>query len=241
MYENIQNHKKYIGQSTNIMRRKEEHLKWPSPYSKFDNELRKIGEQQFNFIILEQCSADQLDEREQYWINYYDSIKNGYNLTGGGQNYRGEANPAAKLTNQDVQQIIILLEEHQLNNNQIGKLFNVHYNTIDLINRCQTWTHLHNYKKNIRNENLIKDNISAPFLSGETNSNAKITEEQAKHVIHLLESDQRSLAAISRDENISLNILYDINRCKTWKYLHSYKKNIRREYREEGDAINEDK
>ena len=29
----------------------------------------------------------------------------------------------------------------------------------------------------------------------------------------------------------SLNILYDINRCRTWTYLHSYKKNIRSEYK----------
>ena len=51
----------------------------------------------------------------------------------------------------------------------------------------------------------------------------KITEEKAKYIITLLEKDPRSLAQISRDENVSLNILYDINRCRTWKYLHNYK------------------
>ena len=61
----------------------------------------------------------------------------------------------------------------------------------------------------------------------------KITEQQALYIIELLKKDKRSLAQISRDENISLNIIYDINRCKTWKYLHSYKNNIRNEYKKE--------
>lgn len=84
MYENKLNHKKYIGQSTNIERRKWEHLKWPSRYSRFDNELQVIGEKGFDFSILEECSVDQLDEREKYWIKYYNSQQEGYNLTGGG-------------------------------------------------------------------------------------------------------------------------------------------------------------
>lgn len=44
MYENKRNHKKYVGQSTNIERRKREHLCWPSPHSRFDMELKAIGE-----------------------------------------------------------------------------------------------------------------------------------------------------------------------------------------------------
>lgn len=36
MYENIVNHKKYIGQSANIERRRKEHINEPSKYSHFD-------------------------------------------------------------------------------------------------------------------------------------------------------------------------------------------------------------
>ena len=38
------------------------------------------------------------------------------------------------------------------------------------------------------------------------------------------------MAQLARDLSISINIIEDINRCKTWKYLHNYKKNIRKEY-----------
>ena len=241
MYENKLNHKKYIGQSTNIERRKREHLCWPSPYSRFDLELKVIGEQGFEFSILEECSAELLDEREKYWIEFYNSKEEGYNLTIGGQSYRGQENPQARLTDDEVRQIIILLEEHRLNNGEIAKLFSVCRNTIDGINRCKSWCHLHNYKTNIRNENLSKEENPHSAFAGENNPTVKITEEKAKRIIKLLEIDERSLAQLSRDENISLNILYDINRCRTWKYLHKYQKNIRNEYRERrGDDLNED-
>lgn len=240
MYENKKNHKKYIGQSVNIERRRKEHINWPSKYSRFDNELRVIGEENFIFSILEECSYEDLDDREKYWIDFFNTQEDGYNLTPGGQNYRGESNPSAKLKNEDVQQIIILLEELKLNNFQIAKLFNVHHNTIDFINRCKTWTHLHNYNTNIRQENLKLLKFPHSTTEGENSPTSKITEKQAITIINLLKTDSRSLAQIARDEKISLNIIYDINRCKTWKYLHKFKKNIRNEYRKESDAKNED-
>lgn len=232
MYENKINGKKYIGQSTNIERRRKEHIKWPSSYSRFDLELKNIGEDQFNFTILEECTVEDLDNKEKYWISYYDSINTGYNLTPGGQSYRGEENPAARLKEEEVCQIIILLAEHKLKNQEIANLFKVSRSTIDQINRCKIWCHLHQYKNNIRNENLIREGRGHSTLGGENNPIAKISEKEAKHIITLLEKDVRSLAQISREDNISLNILYDINRCKTWKYLHNYKNNIRNEFKE---------
>lgn len=84
MYDNKITHKKYIGQSTNIERRHYEHIHWPSPYSKIDTELKKLGEQSFNFSVLEECTLEELDEKEKYWIKFYNSRENGYNLTIGG-------------------------------------------------------------------------------------------------------------------------------------------------------------
>ena len=232
--------KKYIGQSTNIERRRKEHINNPSKYSKFDQELKSLGEEQFYFFILEECLPEELDEKEKYWIKFYNSIKTGYNLVAGGQNYRGISNPGAKLTEEDVLKIISLLEEHKLTNTEISKLFGVHRNTIDQINRCLNWTHLHNYKKNIRQENLSKLEKPHSSFAGENNPLSKITEEKALKIIHLLEINQLSLAEIARQEEVAANIVYDINRCRTWKYLHNYKKNIRNEYSKAGDDVNED-
>ena len=236
-FENKINKKIYIGQSVDIYKRKNEHWQWPSPYSKIDSALTKYGLDNFNFSIIEECEPNILDEREKYWIKYYDSInyEKGYNLTIGGQNYRGESNPASKLTEKEVLEIIELLKECKLNNKQISILYNISNNAIDEINRCIRWTHLHNYKNNIRQENLNLKKYPHSSLAGENNPISKITEKQALYIIELLKKDKRSMAQISRDEKISIYIISDINACKTWTYLHNYKKNIRKEFREKNE------
>ena len=238
-YTNKFNGKVYIGRSINIIKRKWEHINNPSPYSYFDQVLHKIGENAFDFEVIEECTPDLLKEREKYWINFYqscvlDNKEKGYNLTHGGEEYKSDENPWAKLTVKEVQEIIDRLVNTTASIQKIANEYKVHYNTISDINRCNTWTWLHNYNTNIRKEAQGSSN------RGELGTN-KISEEQAKWIIKLLETDNRSLAQLSRDENISLNILYDINRCKTWKHLHKYKNNIRKEYRERGDAYDEDK
>ena len=75
--------KKYIGQtSKTINERWYEHL---SDSKRKPNELyqamREIRVQNFYVEQIEECSIDLIDEREIYWIAYFDSYKNGYNST----------------------------------------------------------------------------------------------------------------------------------------------------------------
>lgn len=242
-YTNKLNGKIYIGRSVNITKRKWEHLNNPSPYSYFDQVLKKLGEEAFDFEIIEECTIDNIKEREKYWINFYkccvsDNRENGYNLTHGGEEYKSEENPWSKLSVLQVQEIIEKLKTTTISIQQLAKEYKVHYNTISDINRCKTWSWLHDYKNNIRKES------QGSLNRGELGTN-KITEQTAMFIIKLLETDSRSLARISREENISLNIIYDINRCKTWTHLHNYKTNIRKESQkrneEGGDATYGDK
>ena len=48
--------------------------------------IRKYKLENFKFEILEECSVEKLNERERFWIKYYESndIDKGYNLTSGG-------------------------------------------------------------------------------------------------------------------------------------------------------------
>jgi hypothetical protein len=48
--------------------------------------MRKYGIDNFLFEVVEECSLEELNNREKYWIKYYDSHNplNGYNLTDGG-------------------------------------------------------------------------------------------------------------------------------------------------------------
>ena len=90
--ENIVNHKKYIGQSIDVEERWKKHvseLKHGRHHNDYlQNSWNKYGEDNFKFYILEYCDIDTLDDREVYWINFYNTINrdNGYNLKSGGQN-----------------------------------------------------------------------------------------------------------------------------------------------------------
>ena len=87
--ENNINHKKYIGQSIDIEKRWSVHIAFSKSNNiKYKNKLHlameKEGIENFSFSILEECSQEELDEKEKYWINFYNSIQEGYNNTDGG-------------------------------------------------------------------------------------------------------------------------------------------------------------
>lgn len=48
------------------------------------NAIRYYGKDAFILEIVEECSSDIVNEREKYWIAYYNSYENGYNATLGG-------------------------------------------------------------------------------------------------------------------------------------------------------------
>lgn len=89
-YKNKINGKSYVGQSININKRFREHKNAAfNPNNKdykfaIHAAIRKYGLENFDFIVLEECTPEKLNEREKYWIAFYDSYNNGYNETIGG-------------------------------------------------------------------------------------------------------------------------------------------------------------
>ena len=96
-----ENGKSYIGQSNDIERRFQEHkTKDDIP---IEIAIQKYGSKAFDFEVIEECQLEELDEKEIYWIAYYNTFKGfGYNCNPGGGNNRGENNGRTKLTNDDV-------------------------------------------------------------------------------------------------------------------------------------------
>ena len=87
--ENLVNGKVYIGQTLRTFKeRKLQHItELKGGYkrnSKFQNAWNKYGEQNFTFNIIKYFPVSKLDEKEIYYIEKYDSFKNGYNMTTGG-------------------------------------------------------------------------------------------------------------------------------------------------------------
>jgi len=73
------NQKSYIGKSKNIKSRFHQHKQRPPVL--LEKAFNKYGIENFDFLILEECLFEQLNEREIYYI---DSLKPEYNLTCGG-------------------------------------------------------------------------------------------------------------------------------------------------------------
>jgi len=82
------NQKIYIGQtSRNIDIRWKEHCRHLKNNMPICKAINKYGKENFIIENIEECCDNLLDEREQYWIKYYDSFnkEKGYNATIGGQ------------------------------------------------------------------------------------------------------------------------------------------------------------
>lgn len=129
---NLKTGNQYVGQSVDIQRRFTSHhlCDYNNPNddcynTKFYQALRKHGLATFKVEIIEECDREKLNEREMYWIKYYDTFHNGYNSTEGGtswspnihsketeekrrltreknQSLMSENHPRAKLTNEEV-------------------------------------------------------------------------------------------------------------------------------------------
>lgn len=150
---NIQNQHCYIGQSRNIENRWKNHqiaahnpnddcYEYPL-YRAF----RKYGIENFKFEIIEKCSIDILNEREQYWINYY---KPEYNQTIG-EYYNIIPQKLTYEQVQEIQQILINDVEGKVSHKELGERFGVSgKNSIRDINVGRTWYNpLFNYPLHI--------------------------------------------------------------------------------------------
>lgn len=85
----IDSEKSYIGQSVNIAERYKQHIRRglgadPITRNKLYPAMNSLGPENFTFSLLEECPREQLNDREKFWINYYQTYDFGYNDTNGG-------------------------------------------------------------------------------------------------------------------------------------------------------------
>lgn len=190
MIVNTVNDKPYIGKTVNINKRMNRHRynARDGEKSHLYNAIRKYGEDNFVFLILEEAySKEELNELEIYYIELYDTYRGfGYNQSAGGdghgggeespmygrkhtpealekiskthkgktitdeqrakQSYsmrgklKGESNPNAKLSPEDVEEIRRLLDTKEYTQKQIAEMFGVKQTAISRIKRGVSWS-----------------------------------------------------------------------------------------------------
>lgn len=138
------NAKSYIGQTKHLKQRLYEHRKAYNSISVDYNKalykaMREFGIENFRIRILEKCQILELNERERFWIEYYDTYHNGYNMTRGGDSYPdpkfGEEHHRHKLTEQDVINIRTMYNNHC----QKRQVFELYKDKISFSGFCNVW------------------------------------------------------------------------------------------------------
>ena len=144
----------------------------------------KYGKDNFTFEVIEEVPKQQLNEREEYWIKYYNSYTDGYNSTKGGQ--KGNK-PFKNIDNKAI------IEQYQQGKSlrTIGKMFNIDKATVKSIlirnniklRTTRTYKLSQEDRANIisdfkqglsRNTIISKWNISKSYLSQLINSQRRI-------------------------------------------------------------------
>lgn len=82
---NLENQMCYIGQSTNVAERWRQHIKRglgaeTPTRNKLYPALAEFGVENFSFELIEECPVELLDEREDYWQNFYGAKEYGYSI-----------------------------------------------------------------------------------------------------------------------------------------------------------------
>lgn len=141
---NLINGKCYIGQTSNAKRRFTQHKNYAKEQE--DSKLlyyafRKYGIKNFSFEVI-QSQIENYNERQIYWINYYNSYENGYNQTFGGENpplHVKEDNPFATHTQQEVNKVINMILNTNKTLKQIAEETGYDYSTISRIQLGILW------------------------------------------------------------------------------------------------------
>lgn len=111
---NIQNNKVYIGQTIRpIQDRFHRHINDALNNildTHFARAIRKYGKDNFIIEQIDQAQTqDELNKKEQYWIQYYNSVQNGYNETDaiskcGGNTYQSKTEKEMEVIKEKIRQ-----------------------------------------------------------------------------------------------------------------------------------------
>lgn len=124
------NGKIYIGQSQKSLKNRiKGHVVFSNNnnYGVFQKAIKKYGVDNFRWQVICICpDIDSLNEREQYYIAFYDSMNNGYNRTSGGINYKMSDETREKLKQSNLSRMKLKTTMKQIpiqiNNNVWQKL-----------------------------------------------------------------------------------------------------------------------
>lgn len=178
---NLINNKCYIGQSICIERRLLQHKSTyeisRDPNKPLYQAFKKYGLENFSFEVLEECLKEELDNKEKYYIEKYQSLthQNGYNIRAGGEGSNGENHPKHKLTEKDIIDIRTRYNNRE-RCKEVEALYQdrIGHSGFSKIWKGETWKNIMPEVYTPENKEFHKHNTGQ---TGSSNGRSKLTEE----------------------------------------------------------------
>lgn len=132
----------YIGQSVHITVRWKDHrsaaFNPASPCYEYPlyRAIRKYGIENFSFEVLEECSINDLNKQEGYWVAKYNPE---YNQTLGGDYIQITSSKLTLEQVEQIQQILLADTEGNVSHQELAEQYGVSKDTIRDINVGRTW------------------------------------------------------------------------------------------------------
>ena len=195
----------YVGQTCNISERRKQHEK-DDPFNDLRAEynyplsraIRKYGAEAFEFEILEnELSLEEANAREDYWIEYYNTIINGYNQQRGGNN-------RTKLSNTQIEEIRNKIANTKMSYSEICEEYGCSGGFLTAINKGESYP---------------SSKYSYPLRA--TKNGKHFSDEVLKDIIEKLKDKTLTLAQIAKEYGVSQNVIVRINQGESY-----YNKNL---------------
>lgn len=209
----------YVGQTTNLEVRHKQHTQY-DPFNINTREynyplsrgIRKYGEQEYELIILEEnLTKDQLNEREKYWIQYYNTYFDGYNQSIGG------SYPVKPIfTENKIDIVIEMLRDESYSYKDITEKTGL------------SLTHIYNINTGKRRK---RDNIKYPIRPSNVKGTKglKFSPEECKQIHEIILKNDKTFKEIGKMFNCAADTIIDINAGKTKSYrLEGYSYPLRK-------------
>jgi len=241
---NTVDNKRYIGRTVDFYKRWAMH-RWGLENNRhFNSHLQRAynnNPQNFIFEIIEVCDKDKCNEREIYWISYYNTMnmEYGYNLCEGGKSTTGrkfseetlkkmsKQRRGVKCSREAVEKRKQSLKDHKERDPEWAKA--LHDKQVENIRSIPNWKKSHPMSEKRKKEvseffkgrkipEWHKEKLR-DLYSGENSLTAKLTENEVVNMrLRFLKGEPRM--SIAKDyPNMHPNTIYDIVKGKRWKHI----------------------
>ena len=234
-----ENGKRYIGQTVDLHKRRNEHFNMMSKGKHYNPHLQRAWNNgcTFDFDVIEECEKSELNEKEIFWIDHFGTMdmSKGYNLCAGGKSTLGrvcseetkrkisEGNKGKKLSEETIRKRTATLKKRLAEDPEFAESYrrqlreNNKGNAWNKGRPCPEWLKEHNRKcmtgfvRSEEHKQKLRE-----LYSGEKSLTAKLTERQVVEIRYRFLMGERQID-ICKDYPVGPQTIYDIVRGRRWQ------------------------